>query len=84
VCVLYTDSIREVVSKCILFSGMDFREREVVVDAMEQKNFNAVRYASFLHVACLWVPCGAAPLLQFPDVAADTQPRAPLVHRMMS
>lgn len=38
-----TRRIREVVAKCILFSGMDFREREVIVDAMEEKSFGAVR-----------------------------------------
>jgi len=32
-----------VVGKCILFSGMDAREREVIVDAMEEKKFGAVR-----------------------------------------
>lgn len=35
------ERIREVVGKCILFMGMDAREREVIVDAMEEKKFNA-------------------------------------------
>lgn len=35
------ERIRAVVAKCILFSGMDAREREVIVDAMEEKKFAA-------------------------------------------
>ena len=62
-------SIREVVAKCILFSGMDFREREVIVDAMEEKSFGAVRDPALLVPTVVqprsrWVAVGAGPCVQ--------------------
>ena len=36
--------IREVISTNILFSGLDARERDIIVDAMEPKSFEEVRW----------------------------------------
>lgn len=42
-CTLLVCSICEVVANNILFAGLDDRDRDVIVDAMEEKSFSAVR-----------------------------------------